>query len=399
MRSAGCARAFVMFALVFLLSGTQALTWGIQVRQAHADSLTQARALYLQNKVAEALPIFQALVANEPNNAETRAWFAEALRRAGEFDSAAAAARTALRLAPCHAFAQNVLGDLYRPQWSHWDQVNADSAWSHLMRAAECDTTDGNPWTSIWGEALRRADSSTETRAMRRLVETGFLTPAVLAYGHWALEGLPEGAVLLTAGDLDTWGVLAVQTVERFRTDVAVVNTWLLNFDWYPPLMGKRYGLPLPTATPFAGEPSEKIRSYWRGKSLDRTMRRPFAVTAPQPVGAGRFAFAGSSWFLTAGDSFADSGVIRRAFESVHGADLALPVLSARDRSPVRRGHWIGYEVVVATAFRWASILGRQGHKAEAARIEAWGLDFGRRTGLSPESVEMLRRFASESGP
>ncbi len=385
----------VMLAIGSLVSETHAAAGSFQVRQQAADSLAQARALYLQNKVGEALPIFQAVATNEPKNAEAHAWLAEAARRLGQFDRAEEAARIAVRLVPCHAFAHNVLGDLYRPQVSKWDKVNADSAWAHLMRAAECDTTDA----SIWGEAGRRGDSSMERRAARRLVEIGFLTPSVLAYSHWVLEGLPKDAVLLTAGDLDTWGVLAVQTVERFRSDVAVVNTWLLNLDWYPPLIGKRDGLPLPTLPPSAGDGSEGIRSFWRAMSLDGTLRRPIAATAPQPAGPGQFAFAGPCWRLTARDSFADSSVIRRAFESLHGADLALPAVSANDRSPVRRTKWIGYEVAVATAFRYASILDQQGQKARAARTEAWALAFGRRSGLAAETVEMLRRFASESGP
>ena len=376
----------------------RAAAGSFNIRQQAADSLAQARALYLQNKVAEALPIFQAVATNEPNNADAHAWLAEAARRLGQFDRAEEAARIAVRLVPCHAFAHNVLGDLYRPQVSQWDKVNADSAWAHLMRAAECDTTDGNPWASIWGEAERRGDSSMERRAAGRLVETGFLTPSVLTYSHLVLEGLPKDAVLLTAGDLDTWGVLAVQTVERFRTDVAVVNTWLLNLDWYPPLIGKRDGLPLPTLPPSAGGASEGIRSFWRAKSLDGTLR-PIAATAPQPPGSGQFAFAGSCWRLTAHDSFADSSVIRHAFESLQSAELALPAVSANDRSPVRRTKWIGYEVAVATAFRYASILNQQGLKAGAARTEAWALDFGRRSGLPAGTVEMLRRFASESVP
>lgn len=378
---------------------TDAAAWTFHVRQQPADSLARARAVYMENKVAEALPLFQAVASKEPNNAEAHAWLAEAARRLGQFDRAEESARIALRLVPCHAFAHNVLGDLYRPQVSQWHKVNADSAWKHLMRAAECDTTDGNPWASIWGEAERRADSLMERRAVRRLVETGFLTPSVLAYSRWVLEGLPNDALLFTAGDLDTWGVLAVQTVERLRTDVAVVNTWQLNLDWYPPLVRKRDGLPLPTLPPSAGDASEAIRSFWRAKSLDGTLGRPIAATAPQPTGPGQFAFAGSSWRLTARDYFADSSVIRRAFESLHDADLALPAVSANDRSPVRRTKWIGYEVAVATAFRYASILDQQGHKAEATRTEAWARDFGRRSGLSAESVAILRRFALETSP
>src|SRR5713101_588579 len=199
---------------------------------------------------------------------------AETARRLHEFDRAAEAARAALRLAPCHAFAHNVLGDLYRPQWSEWAKVNADSAWTHLLRAAECDATDGNPWTGIWGEAMRRGDSVLEARALRRMVETNFLAPSVLAYGRWLLRGLPENPVLLTAGDVDTWGVLAVQTVERLRTDVAVVNTSLLNLDWYAKLMSERHRLSLAAPAQAVSGVSDTIISDLRAKSLAGILQR-----------------------------------------------------------------------------------------------------------------------------
>jgi len=391
-RSSAASR--VLLTALLLTPGVHSAACAIQGRQQLPDSLAQAQSLYIQDELTEALPIFQAVAAKEPSNADAHAWLAETARRLGKSDQAAEAARAALRLAPCHAFAHNVLGDLYRPQWSHWGKVNADSAWTHLMRAAECDTTDGNPWTGIWGEAMRRGDTLLEVRALRRMVETKFLAPSVLAYGRWFLEGLPENALLVTGGDMDTWGVLAVQTVERFRTDVAIVNTWLLNIDWYPDLISKRYGLPLPSPAQPVGEASNGISSSWREKSLGGTLRRELAATVPQPAGPGRFAFAGSYWLLTARDSFADSMVIRRAFETVRGADFALPVVSPSDRSPLRRRSWIGYEMVVATAFHYAAILRAAGRKLEAARIEAWTQDFGRRAGLSSHTVEQLRQFA-----
>jgi tetratricopeptide (TPR) repeat protein len=380
-------------AVLLLTPGVDSVAWAIQGPQQPPDSLAQARALYMQNKLAEALPIFQAVAAKEPNNADAHAWLAETARRLHEFDRAAETARTVLRLAPCHAFAHNVLGDLYRPQWSDWGKVNADSAWTHLLRAAQCDSTDGNPWTGIWGEAMRRGDTVLEARALRRMVKTKFLAPSVLAYGRWFLRRLPENAVLLTAGDVDTWGVLAVQTVERFRTDVAIVNTSLLNLDWYSKVMSERYRLPLAAPAQAARGVSDTITSDLRGKSLAGILRRPVAATIHQPSGPGRFAFAGSYWLLTGRDSIADTTVIRRAFDGVRGADFALPVVSPEDRSPVRRTSWIPETVVVA-AFHYADLLRRAGRKPDASRAETWADNFGREARLPSESVEHLRQFA-----
>jgi tetratricopeptide (TPR) repeat protein len=389
------AASTVGVAAVLLMPGLHSTAGVVRVTQQPSDSLPQARALYMQNKLAEALLIFRAVAAREPNNADAHAWVAETARRLRDFERSAEAARTALRLAPCHAFAHNVLGDLYRPQWSDWQKANADSAWTHLLRATACDSTDGNPWTGIWGEALRRGDTSMEATALRRMVETNFLPPSVLAYGRWFLRGLPESAVLLTAGDVDTWGVLAVQTVQRYRTDVAVVNTSLLNLDWYPKLVSERHRLLLTVPTQTPGGVSETIVSALRARRVTGLLRRPLAATMPQPLGPGWFAFAGSYWVLTKRDTIADTTVIRRAFAGVHGAEFALPVVSSKDRSPVRRKSWIPETVVVA-AFRYAAILRGAGRESDATRMEAWARAFGREAALSSDSLNYLHQLVLE---
>lgn len=386
------AASLVVAAAALLTSGVPGAAWAMQVPQQPAANLAQAQALYLQNELAEALPIFQAAAKREPNNADVHAWLAETARRLLEFDLSADEARTALRVASCHAFAHNVLGDLFRPQWSAWGKANADSAWAHLRRATQCDSTDGNPWPGIWGEAMRRGDTSMEVTAVRRMVETDFLAPSVLAYGRWLLRGLPENAVLLTAGDVDTWGVLAVQTVRRFRTDVAIVNTSLLNLDWYARLMSDRHRLPLAGPAYAAGGVSDTIISLLRAARLGGVLARPLAATLPQPSGPGQFAFAGSYWLLTDHDSVADTTIIRGAFDGVRGAEFALPVVSPKDRSPVRRKSWVPETVVVA-AFRYADILRGLGRNAEATRTERWARAFGREAALSSDSLMRLHEL------
>ncbi|HYK82548.1 MAG TPA: hypothetical protein VEU55_05335 [Gemmatimonadales bacterium] len=379
--------------LRFALAAAAAAASG-QLPPQQPDEFAAAQRLYRANKLREALPLFVAVARREPARAEAHAWLAETARRLGEFDRAAAAARTALRLVPCHAFAHTVLGEVYRPQWSDWTQVNADSAWAHLQQAAACDPSDGNPWTGIWGEALRRGDTAMEAHALARLVATHFLNSAVLAYGRWFLRDLPRNAVLVTAGDLDTWGVLAAQTVDGFRRDVAVVNTWLLNILWYRQRVRERYALPLPAAAPRATVASEAVRAYWRASSLSGTLGRPLAATLPQPSGPGRFAFAGAYWLLSAPeDSLADPAVIARAFEGLRGPAFALPVVSAQDRSPLRARSWVPQMIVVA-AFHYGAILRRLRRLPDAGRAEAWAQDFGGAAGLPPDSIALLRQFA-----
>ena len=52
-------------------------------------------------------------------------------------------------------------------------------------------------------------------------------------YAWNILAGLDENAIIFTNGDNDTFPIWYLQEVEKFRTDVTVVNLSLVNLPWY----------------------------------------------------------------------------------------------------------------------------------------------------------------------
>jgi hypothetical protein len=93
-------------------------------------------------------------------------------------------------------------------------------------------------------------------------------------YAYNMLVGLPEGAVLLTGGDNDTFPPLALQAGMDFRIDVAVLNKSLLTLPEYSEGLFKRYP---------AIKPDDKIK-HDEHFSYNRTVIKRLIEDQDSPV-------------------------------------------------------------------------------------------------------------------
>jgi hypothetical protein len=361
-------------------------------------TLERGRDLFLAGNLEEALKVLDASAKISADNPDAHAWHAECLRRLKRYDEAATAAYTALELDPHNAFAHTVLGDLFCPQYSTWERVNAESSWFHLREAVRDDPGDGNAWSSLWVQAVQRQDEDVAHQAAVNMIESGFLTGPALAYNRWQLQYLPPNAILLTNGDMDTYPSVALQEKEGFRQDVAIANVSLLNVPRYVRYVAERYELPLPVEAdqlelmaPRRGDNgkielvSKQLVGGWMEMQERGELPRPLcaALTVADldftPDAGERTVFCGSYYEIMPAPVEAETD-IDRVEQSIAGIDPTAfegSFASAIDRSPVRRSATdrIATNVTVAM-LRYAGDLAGEGRWEEAGRALTGAREF-----------------------
>lgn len=372
--------------------------------------------LFFENKLEQANDEFEGAVHSGARNPETYAYLAETCRRLDRLGDAALFARRALTLSPHHAFAHQVLADAYNPQYSNWFRADPETTWAHLLWSIECDSTDANPWLPMVLEAQRRGRRDLEDRGLGQLLETEFITPALLAYTRWTLRDLPESTLLVTNGDMDTYPAWALQRVRSYRPDVAIANRSLLNRSWYARNVRDRLGVPLPfedaaldTLAPYSSPTdstvvyaADQILRGWVEMRRSGALRRPLAIAVtvseasiPREAG-GRIQLAGPVWMCVAESarSEVDTTAARRSLQGLNPADFRGPLCAARDRSPMRRSSGPRMVDNIAEAWcRYAGGLAAAGQREAALTALSRAAAFARDAGMSASTLDQIAEY------
>jgi tetratricopeptide (TPR) repeat protein len=351
--------------------------------------------LFIANNLEEALKVLDASAKISSDNPDAHAWHAECLRRLKKFDESATAAYAALELDPEHSFAHTVLGDLFNPQYSSWRRTNADSTWFHLREAARYDPEDGNAWSALWVQSLNRPDRDIEHEAAVKMIDSGFLAGPVLAYNRWQLEHLPEDAILLTNGDMDTYPSAALRQKEGLRQDSALVNLSLLNLPWYAKLVEERYEIPLPpdfesltVSKDREGKlllVNKQIVAHWMELQQKGELPRPLcaAVTVSDldftPDARAKMVLCGPYFEIKPVPVESDADITRlgKSIAEIDAAGFEGSFTTLGDRSPVRRSMTDRIATnITAAMLRYVSLLMEQERWEEAESALAGAKEF-----------------------
>ena len=408
----------MLVSVVFISSGILGLAVSGGCGDSTSQTLDNALTLYYENNLDEAFPIFEQLAREQPDNAAVHAWLAETYRRMGQKDKAIEAAEKALMTDACNAFALTVIADAVNPLVGEWEMANAERTWRSLNEAVRCDSSDGNAWLGLWGEALHRGDVVTMRVAEQKLIDIGFFTDAILAYSRWTLRGLPQGAILITNGDMDTYPTYAIQKVEGVRPDVVIVNRGLLTQDWYARYLRDHEGLSLPLGDVALEEfiakknaqgnivtLSDEIFARWIDQAKAGTLSRPIAIGAT--VAGSYYAnerehFGNAGAFLfwsPATNPTPDFAAMQKGLAGVRPEDFAGPWASEQDRSPIRTMYTRDIvRNVTATALTLSESFVKEGKMDRARTLVDWAAKLESISEASPAFAERIAALREDVG-
>jgi tetratricopeptide (TPR) repeat protein len=381
------------------------------------NSFEQGLKLYDENRLEEALPYFQKAAEKEGSSMDY-AYLAETYRRLNTRGKAVEAAEKSLDIDSCNSFAHTTLAYLTNPMFGDWEGADREKAWQHIKKGVECNPDDGNLWLAAWPEAIYRKDREMESKSLKMLIDTGFLTHSILAFNRWMLKDLPPNAILLTNGDMDTYPAVALQEKEGFRDDVVVMNYSLLNTRWYQDHIQNRYGVKFP----FTDEELDSLKATKEENGRISTMAsqvmsglinaksegkidRPIAIS----ITVGDFGFARGFedhfvlmgpyrlWFDKPAEINYDTDAIESSLKSLNINDFSGPFVSAMDRSPVRR---VSTKTIATNFTNLATLVAKerlkQGHRDEALEMDQWAQRAERVAIREPQVATALEQLKND---
>ena len=153
-----------------------------------------------------------------------------------EQEAAVVAARRAVEVEPDSPKALAFLGKMLASYLS-----DDDGALEALERCRAIAPDYEIGLTMLAAVHLRRGEFDEADAVFKTIFEQEVISRPLQDYAYNMLVGLPAGAVLVTAGDNDTFPPLALQAGMTFRHDVIIINRSLLNLPTYARAIFERH--------------------------------------------------------------------------------------------------------------------------------------------------------------
>ncbi|UCF04014.1 MAG: hypothetical protein JSV33_08645 [bacterium] len=153
-----------------------------------------------------------------------------------EIEAAMSAGKRAVEIEPDNPYALAFYAKMLA-----LDFDKADEAIKYLERSRKIAPDHGEALITLTAAYLKRGELEKSDAISRTIFDQKIYSRPIQDYAYNMLVGLPNGAVLITNGDTDTFPPLALQQGMDFRKDVIVINRHLLNIREYAEALFERY--------------------------------------------------------------------------------------------------------------------------------------------------------------
>lgn len=184
-------------------------------------------------RYAELAMQWQAFVGEHPRDPAAWVHWGHALRYSGENEAARERYIRAFEIDSTDIVALEAYASMKTTEISPEQPAELTLTHARLQRAAREHPNYTRTYYTLFVTSLMRGDEELATNCLRQMVATGDMPRPLFDHGHNMIAGAPQGAIIFTNGDNDTYPPLTAQVVTGERPDVAIVNLSLLNTKWY----------------------------------------------------------------------------------------------------------------------------------------------------------------------
>jgi hypothetical protein len=229
-----------------------------------------------QAAYAELAKEWKKYIAERGESAVALVNLATAYEYSRDTEAALIAGRRAVEIAPDNPEALACLGNLLTKY-----EVDVEAGTKLLGRCVEIAPDHKFGLLTLGAVRLKRGELAESDKIFKAVFDQRIFASPLEDFGYNFLVGLPQGAVLVTNGDNDTFPCLALQAGMNFRIDVAVINRHLLRLSTYAEAVFARYPLIKPKGDIVAKE-GESVPAQLLAKMVDEG-KAPvyFACTIP----------------------------------------------------------------------------------------------------------------------
>lgn len=114
-----------------------------------------------------------------------------------------------------------------------WSAGNEKSEFKYLEKAYEISPNDPRTFVDLMTHYETEQDYENYSKFCKKYFVANELAAPVLNWGYNILSELDRNAIVLSAGDNDTYPIWVVQEEKNFRKDVKNINTYLILLDDY----------------------------------------------------------------------------------------------------------------------------------------------------------------------